>query len=75
MVQAELAYNNLMSQTSGNCTFEVVNQKHLLSPLNLTPLPTKRQSSADAEERVEEIKQLHEEEFEERAKEIKQLQK
>ncbi|GKV08696.1 hypothetical protein SLEP1_g20294 [Rubroshorea leprosula] len=43
------------------CPFEVVYGVCPLSPLDLAPLPTSRQFSADAEQRAKEIKKLHEE--------------
>ncbi|GKV26633.1 hypothetical protein SLEP1_g35898 [Rubroshorea leprosula] len=61
LAQAEFAYNNYSNQASGKCPFEVVYGVRPLNPLDLAPLPTSRQFSADAEQRAKEIKKLHEE--------------
>ncbi|GKV36628.1 hypothetical protein SLEP1_g44736 [Rubroshorea leprosula] len=61
LAQAEFAYNNSSNQATGKCPFEVVYGVRPLSPLDLAPLPTSRQFSADAEQRAKEIKKLHEE--------------
>ncbi|WRX21807.1 Reverse transcriptase/retrotransposon-derived protein [Theobroma cacao] len=52
LAQAKFSYNNFVSQTTGRCSFEVIYGKRPLSPLNLPTLPTIREFSADAEERV-----------------------
>ncbi|GKV33824.1 hypothetical protein SLEP1_g42275 [Rubroshorea leprosula] len=61
LAQAKFAYNNSSNQATGKCPFEVVYGLRPLSPLDLAPLPTSRQFSADAEQRAKEIKKLHEE--------------
>ncbi|GKV22635.1 hypothetical protein SLEP1_g32490 [Rubroshorea leprosula] len=61
LAQAEFAYNNSSNQATGKCPFEVVYGVRPLSPLDLAPLPTSRQFSADAEQRAKEIKKLYEE--------------
>ncbi|GLU23899.1 hypothetical protein SLE2022_398740 [Rubroshorea leprosula] len=61
LAQAEFAYNNSSNQATGKCPFEVVYGVRPLSPLDLAPLPTSRQFSADAEQRAKEIKKLHKE--------------
>ncbi|GKV14200.1 hypothetical protein SLEP1_g25103 [Rubroshorea leprosula] len=61
LAQAEFAYNNSSNQVTGKCPFEVVYGVRPLSPLNLAPLPTSRQFSADAKQQAKEIKKLHEE--------------
>ncbi|GKV49807.1 hypothetical protein SLEP1_g56538, partial [Rubroshorea leprosula] len=61
LAQVEFAYNNCSNQATGKCPFEVVYGVRPLSPLDLAPLPTSRQFSADAEQRAKEIKKLHEE--------------
>ncbi|GKV50167.1 hypothetical protein SLEP1_g56880 [Rubroshorea leprosula] len=57
----EFAYNNSSNQATGKCPFEVVYGVRPLSPLDLAPLPTSQQFSADAEQQAKEIKKLHEE--------------
>ncbi|GKV08469.1 hypothetical protein SLEP1_g20091 [Rubroshorea leprosula] len=61
LAQAEFAYNNSLNQATGKCPFEVVYGVHPFSPLDLAPLPTSQQFSADAKQRAKEIKKLHEE--------------
>ncbi|GKV41594.1 hypothetical protein SLEP1_g49100 [Rubroshorea leprosula] len=61
LAQAEFAYNNSSNQATGKCPFEVVYGVRPFSPLDLAPLPTSRQFSADVEQRAKEIKKLHEE--------------
>ncbi|XP_072084429.1 uncharacterized protein [Arachis hypogaea] len=48
-------------QTTRRCLFEVVYGKQPLSPLDLPPLPTPREYSANTNKRDEQIKKLHEE--------------
>ena len=58
--QIEFAYNRPLHQIIGMSPFEVVYGVNLISPLDLLPYPTKKQFSGDANERVKEIKKLHE---------------
>ena len=60
LAQIEFAYNNSTNQATGKCPFEVVYGMCPLSPLDLTPSPSTQQYSADAEQRANEIKKLHE---------------
>jgi len=60
LAQAEFSYNNSISQTTGKCPFEVVYGQRPLSPLDLSPLPTLREYSSNADERAKQIKKLHE---------------
>ncbi|GKV03596.1 hypothetical protein SLEP1_g15871 [Rubroshorea leprosula] len=48
LAQAEFAYNNSLNQATGKCPFEVVYRVRPLNPLDLAPLPTSQQFSADA---------------------------
>ncbi|GKV14324.1 hypothetical protein SLEP1_g25219 [Rubroshorea leprosula] len=61
LFKAEFAYNNSSNQATRKCPFKVVYGVRPRSPLDLAPLPTSRQFSADAEQRAKEIKKLHEE--------------
>ncbi|XP_027343128.1 uncharacterized protein LOC113855696 [Abrus precatorius] len=58
--QVEFAYNNSSNPATGKCPFEVVYGTRPLSPLDLIPIPTNKQFSADADQRAKEIKKLHE---------------
>ena len=58
--QIEFAYNRSMHQSVGMSSFEVVYGINPIGPLDLVPYPTKKQFSGDANERVKEIKKLHE---------------
>jgi hypothetical protein len=60
LAQIEFAYNRSISQTTGHSPFEVVYGQNPISPLDLTPLPVTHHFSGDAEERVKDIKRLHE---------------
>jgi len=60
LAQIEFAYNNSTNQATRKCPFEVVYGLCPLSPLDLTPSPSTQQYSADAEQRANEIKKLHE---------------
>lgn len=60
LAQVEFAYNNSINQATGKCPFEVVYGARPLTPLDLVPSTDKSQFSADADKRVKEIKQLHE---------------
>jgi hypothetical protein len=60
LAQIEFAYNRSISQTTRHSPFEVVYGQNPISPLDLTPLPVTHHFSEDAEERVKDIKRLHE---------------
>ena len=60
LAQAEFAYNQSPSQTTGHSPFEAVYSLNPIKPLELAPLPVTKHFSGDAEERAKEIKKLHE---------------
>jgi len=60
LAQIEFAYNNSPNQATGKRPFEVVCGMRPLSPFDLTPSPSTQQYSADAKQRANEIKKLHE---------------
>jgi len=55
----EFSYNNSTNQAR-KCPFEVVYGMHPLIPLDLTPSPSTQKYIADAEQKTNEIKKLHE---------------
>jgi len=57
---AEFAYNKTPSRTTGMSPFRIVYGLDPLGPLDLIPRPLDQRPSADANQRVEEIKKLHE---------------
>ena len=58
--QIEFAYNRFMHQSVGMSHFEVVYETNPIGPLDLVPYPSKKQFNGDTDERVKEIKKLHE---------------
>ena len=58
--QAEFAYNKAPNWTTGTSPFKVVYGIDPLGPLDLVPRPLDQRPSAEANQRVEEIKKLHE---------------
>jgi len=61
LAQVEFAYNRTKGQSTGYSPFEIVYGQNPTSPLDLVPFSITHQFSADAEERVKNIKKLHEE--------------
>jgi len=57
---AEFAYNKAQSKATGVSPFKIVYGLDPLGPLDLIPRPLDQKSSAYAEQRVVEIKKLHE---------------
>jgi len=57
---AEFAFNKAPSRTTGVSPFKIVYGLDPLGPLDLVPRPLDQRPSADAEQRVKEIQQLHE---------------
>jgi len=57
---AEFAYNKAPSRTTGMSPFKVVYGLDPLGPLDLVPRPLEQRPHVDANQRVDEIKQLHE---------------
>ena len=60
LLHAEFAYNKAPSKTIGISPFEVVYGVDPSGPLDIISRPLDQKPSADAEQRVEEIKTLHE---------------
>jgi hypothetical protein len=60
LAQAEFAYNQFPSQTTGHTPFEAVYGLNPIGPLELAPLLVTKHFSGDVEERAKEIKKLHE---------------
>ncbi|XP_060177884.1 uncharacterized protein LOC132607823 [Lycium barbarum] len=58
--QAEFAFNKSVNRTTGKSPFEVVYGKNPLGPLELSPLIQNHSFSGDADERVKELKKIHE---------------
>jgi len=57
---AKFAYSKAASKATGISPFEVVYGHDPFGPLDLVPRPLDQKSSADVEQRVAEIKKLHE---------------
>jgi len=57
---AEFAFNKAPNRTTGISPFKIVYGLDPLGPLDLIPRPLDQRPSADAEQRVKEIQQLHE---------------
>lgn len=72
LAQIEFAYICCTSQTAGSSPYEIVYGKIPLKPLDLVLFQTTHQFSGDAEERVKNIKKMHEEV---RTKIVKQTEK
>ena len=58
--QIEFAYNRSLHHSIGMSPFEVVYGANLIGSLDLVSYPTKKLFIIDADERVKEIKKLHE---------------
>jgi len=56
----EFAYNKAPSRTAGISPFKVVYGINPLGPLGLLPRPLNKRPSDDVEQRVKEMKKLHE---------------
>ena len=60
ITHAEFAFNKAPSRTTGVSPFQIVYGLDPPRPLDLVPRPLDYRPSADAEQRVKEIQQLHE---------------
>jgi len=57
---AEFAFNKALNRTTGISPFKIVYGLDPLGPVDLVPRPLDQRPSADAEQRVKKIQQLHE---------------
>ncbi|KAA0039232.1 Transposon Ty3-G Gag-Pol polyprotein [Cucumis melo var. makuwa] len=61
LLQAEIAFNNMMNRTTGKCPFEIVYTKAPRLTFDLTSLPKEVEIQEEAEQLAERIQKLHRE--------------